>query len=70
MPENQKIRLYNRKKSNAGSRSVSWEFSPGNYPRKVTPLIVLMKRIEKAKRQGLTKDLMNKLLTQWFSSQK
>lgn len=59
---NRKIRIDNRKKFNAGSRRVSWEFSPRNYPRKITPLILVMKRIKKAKRQGLTKDQMNKYL--------
>ncbi len=57
-----KLRINNRKKFNAGSRRVSWEFSPRNYPRKIVPFNLLLKRISKAKRQGLTKEQMRKYI--------
>jgi len=51
-----KIRINNRSKFNAGSRRVSWEFSPKDHHPKVTPLSLVVIRLEKARRQGLTKD--------------
>ncbi len=59
---NKKIRINNRKKFNAGSRRISWEFSPKDYPRKVVPLILVMNRLRKAEKQGLTKDQRNKYI--------
>ena len=57
-----KLRINNRKKFNSGSRRVSWEFSPRNYPRKIVPFNLLLKRISKAERQGLTKEQMRKYI--------
>ena len=59
---NKKLRINNRKKFNAGSRRVSWEFSPKDYPRKVVPFTLVVKRLAKARRQGLTKDQRNKYI--------
>ncbi len=53
---NAKTRINNRRKFNAGARRVSWEFSPRDWPRKIVPVFLALKKIEKARRQGLTKD--------------
>ena len=58
--KNVKLRINNRKKFNAGARKVSWEFSPKGYPPKIVPLPLVVTRLKKAKRQGLTKDQFNK----------
>ncbi len=55
-----KARINNRRKFNAGARRVSWEFSPRDWPRKIVPLFLAAKRIEKAKRQGLTKEQLSR----------
>jgi hypothetical protein len=52
----QKIRINNRSKFNAGARRISREFSPSECPPKVVPLHLVMTRLRKATRQGLTKD--------------
>ena len=59
---NQKLRINNRKKFNAGSRRVSWEFKPNNYPRPYVPYHLMLKRLAKVKRQGLTKDELEKYI--------
>jgi hypothetical protein len=51
-----KIRINNRRKFNAGARSVSREFSPRGYPPGIVPLPLAITRFRKARRQGLTKD--------------
>lgn len=60
--KNKKIRINNRKKFNAGARKVSWEYSPKDYPRKVVPLSLVIIRLKKARRQGLTKDQKEKYI--------
>ncbi len=51
-----KIRINNRRKFNAGSRRVSWEFTPRDWPRKIVPLFLVCTRLRKARRQGLTEE--------------
>lgn len=51
-----KTRINNRKKFNAGSSRVSWEYSPREFPPGIAPLILVRTRLRKACRQGLTKD--------------
>jgi len=58
---NRKIRINNRRKFNSASRRISWEFSPKGYI-KVVPLILIEKRLKKAKRQGITKDCLSKYM--------
>jgi hypothetical protein len=58
-----KIRINNRRKFNAGSRRVSREFSPKDYPRKIVPFHLLLVRLRKARRQGLTRDQRRHYIT-------
>lgn len=51
-----KIRINNRRKFNAGARRVSWEINPGGFPPKVGSFSLMVTRLEKARRQGLTAD--------------
>jgi len=60
---NVKTRINNRKKFNAGSRRTSWEYSPRDCSPKITPLILILSRLRKAKRQGLTKDQLKRYIT-------
>lgn len=55
-----KIRINNRKKFSATRGKVSWEFSPSGYPRKVGSLSLMVKRLERTQRQGLTKKQRDK----------
>lgn len=51
-----KIRINNRSKFNAGARKISREHAPRDFPRKIAPLPLILKRLEKSRRQGLSKD--------------
>lgn len=51
-----KIRINNRRKFNAGGRRVSWEINPMGFPPKVGSLALMVIRLRKARRQGLTAD--------------
>ena len=57
-----KTRIRNRKKFNAGARRVSREFSPRDYPPKIGPLVLVLIRLRKARRQGLTRDQRRKYI--------
>jgi hypothetical protein len=54
--QGKKIRINNRRKFNAGARRVSWEINPGGFPPKVGSLSLMVTRLAKARRQGLTAD--------------
>lgn len=56
-----KIRINNRRKLNAGARRVSREFAPKGYLRMV-PLHLVLTRLRKARRQGLTKDRLRRYI--------
>ncbi|HEX7180617.1 MAG TPA: hypothetical protein VF756_02155 [Thermoanaerobaculia bacterium] len=57
-----KVRINNRRKLNAGARRVSREFAPKDYPRFVVPLHLVLTRLRKARRQGLTKDRLRRYI--------
>lgn len=59
---NRKIRVNNRKIFNAGSRKVSWDFSPRNYPCKIVPWPLVLTMLKKAKKQGLTREQLKKYI--------
>jgi hypothetical protein len=54
--QGKKIRINNRRKFNAGARRVSWEINPSGFSPKVGSLALMVTRLEKARRQGLTTD--------------
>ncbi len=57
--QGKKIRINNRRKFNAGARRVSWEINPHGYPPKVGSLALMLIRLGKARRQGLTADQLH-----------
>jgi len=55
-----KIRINNRKKFGSTRGKVSWEFSPRDYPGMISPLSLLVKRVDRIEKQGLTKKQRSK----------
>jgi len=52
---NKKIRINNRKKFGSTRGKISWEYSPRDYPPMISPMSLMLKRVKRIERQGLTK---------------
>ncbi len=57
---NEKLRINNRRKFGSTRNKISWECSPRNYPCGVAPLSLVLKRIQRIEKQGLTKKQRSK----------
>ncbi len=54
------IRINNRKKFGSCRGKIAWEYSPRNHPPKISPLSLMLKRLDRAKKQGLTKKQLDR----------